>query len=178
MGALGGRAEGRGTEGRRRLRALRRGGREIHLLVTEPPASRPGRELMRLRLLRGRLGARAGPRGGARAGCPGPAVRPAPALPSPSVPRAPPVARRAPAAFSALPGAAGHVDFGAKWSKVRRGRESSPRSPRSEGPRLPPSRRPQGAAGRWGPGEAVPGAEAAAAPAEAEEACCRGRKFC
>ena len=61
-GVQGGCAEGAGLRGGP-------GSREIHLLVTEQPAPRPGRELVRLRLLRGRRG-RAGPRGGARAGPP------------------------------------------------------------------------------------------------------------
>lgn len=107
-GAQGGCAEGAGWRGGA-------GSREIHLLVTEPRAPRPGPEPVRLRLLRGRLGARAGWASGAGAGR---AVLGAPSAPlrrrSPSVPRAPSVADRAPGALSALRGAAGLADFGAK----------------------------------------------------------------
>lgn len=77
VGAQGGCAEGRGMEGRCRfLGSETLGSRKIHLLVTEPPAPRPDPELARLRLLRGRLRARAGPRGGARAGTPWPRGQP------------------------------------------------------------------------------------------------------
>lgn len=146
--------------------------REIHLLVTGPPVPRPGRELSRRGLLRGRSGRGLGR--GARAGHPGGFVRSP--LPPPSPPRPlgaarSPVTGGGPGAFPALPGAAGWLTLGQSGGKSGFGGAERECELSSNGTGLPEGPRPAfprgGGAGGvgWGGGEAVPGPEAGAAVA-------------